>query len=110
MQTNISNLVMFLPFILDIHHFSTPPYLLFHSTRVLTSDGSNHVRSSMFNCLKLKIGRSSSITNRQRCSRTFDFRDSLMSNLVNLVKALLGSMLDFCSFEAKNRVFKLDHQ
>ena len=33
-----------------------------------------------------------------------------MSNLVNLVKALLGSMLDFCSFEAKNRVFKFDYQ
>ena len=33
-----------------------------------------------------------------------------MSALVNLVKALLGSMLDVCLFEAKNRVFQFDHQ
>ena len=33
-----------------------------------------------------------------------------MSNLVNLVTALLGSMWDFSSFEAKNRVFEVDHQ
>ena len=33
-----------------------------------------------------------------------------MSNLVNLVKALLGSMFDICSFKAKNRVFEFDHQ
>ena len=33
-----------------------------------------------------------------------------MSNLVNLVKALLGSMLDVCSFKAKKKVFEFDHQ
>ena len=33
-----------------------------------------------------------------------------MSNLVNVVKALLGSKFDVRSFEAKNRVFKFDHQ
>ena len=33
-----------------------------------------------------------------------------MSNLVNLVKALLGSMFDVRSFEAKNRVFEFNHQ
>ena len=32
-----------------------------------------------------------------------------MSNLVNLVKALLGSMFDVRSFEAKNRVFEFDY-
>ena len=32
-----------------------------------------------------------------------------MSNLVNLVEALLGSMY-ICSFEAKNRVFEFNHQ
>ena len=32
-----------------------------------------------------------------------------MSNLVNLVKSLLGSMFDIRSFEAKNRVFEFDH-
>ena len=33
-----------------------------------------------------------------------------MSNLVNVVKALLGSKFDVRSFEAKNRVFEFDHQ
>ena len=33
-----------------------------------------------------------------------------MSNLANLVKALLGLMFDVRSFEAKNRVFEFDHQ
>ena len=33
-----------------------------------------------------------------------------MSNLVNLVKALLGSMFDVRSFEAKKRVFEVDYQ
>ena len=33
-----------------------------------------------------------------------------MSDLVNLVKALLGSKFKVCSFEAKNRVFEFDHQ
>ena len=33
-----------------------------------------------------------------------------MSNLVNLVKALFGLMFFVRSFEAKNRVFGLDHQ
>ena len=35
---------------------------------------------------------------------------SSISNLVNLVKALLGSMFDVCLFGAKNRVFEFDHQ
>ena len=33
-----------------------------------------------------------------------------MSNLVNLVKSLLGLMLDVHSFKAKNRAFKFDDQ
>ena len=33
-----------------------------------------------------------------------------MSTLVNLAKALLGSMFDDCSFEGINRVFEFDHQ
>ena len=33
-----------------------------------------------------------------------------MSNLVNLVKALLGLIFDVCSFKAKNRVFEFDRQ
>ena len=33
-----------------------------------------------------------------------------MSDLVNVVKALLGSKFDVRSFEAKNRVFELDRQ
>ena len=33
-----------------------------------------------------------------------------MSNLVNIVKALLGSKFDVRSFEAKNRVFKFNHE
>ena len=33
-----------------------------------------------------------------------------MSNLVNLVKALLGSIFDFRSFEAKNRVVECNHR
>ena len=32
------------------------------------------------------------------------------SDLVNIVKALLGSMFDVRSFEAKNRVFEFDQQ
>ena len=31
-----------------------------------------------------------------------------MSDLVNLVKALLGSMFDVCFFKAKNRLFEFD--
>ena len=33
-----------------------------------------------------------------------------MSNFVNVVKALLGSMFNARSFEAKNMVFEFDHQ
>ena len=33
-----------------------------------------------------------------------------MSNLVNVVKALLGSKFDVGLFEAKNRVFKFNYQ
>ena len=46
-----------------------------------------------------------------RCSKN-DVPVSLMSNLVNLLKALLGSKFDVRSFifKAKNRVFKFDHQ
>ena len=39
-----------------------------------------------------------------------DVRVGSMSNLVNLVKALLGSMFDVCLFEPKNWVFEFDHQ
>ena len=82
---------------------------------IFISDGSNNVRSSMFDRSKPKIGCSSSITNRWTRSSSFDVRkndvrDSLKSNLVNLVKALLGSKFDVRSFEAKNRVFEFVHQ
>ena len=39
-----------------------------------------------------------------------DVRVSSMSNLVNVVKTVLGSKFDVRSFEAKNRVFEFDHQ
>ena len=44
-----------------------------------------------------------------RCLKN-DVRVSSMSDLVNIAKVLLGSMLDVCSFEAKIRVFEFDHQ
>ena len=39
-----------------------------------------------------------------------DVRVCLMSNLVNVVKALLGSMLNVRSFVAKNKRFEFIHQ
>ena len=39
-----------------------------------------------------------------------DVRVCLMSNLVNVVKALLGSMLNVRSFVAKNKRFEFSHQ
>ena len=81
------------------------------------SVGSNNVRSSMFEaqCSKPKIGCLSSITNIWTLSSLLDVgkndvRVSSMSNLVNLVKALLGSKFDVQSLKAKNRVFEIDHQ
>ena len=61
------------------------------------------------------IGCSSSITIKWTCLSSFDVRKndvraSSMGNLVNVVKALLGSKFDVRSFEAKNRVFEFDHQ
>ena len=64
----------------------------------------------MFDRSKQKIGCSSSITNRRTRSSSFDVRVSSMSNLVNVVKALLSSMFDVRSFEATNRVFKFDYE
>ena len=77
------------------------------------SDGSNYVRSSMFDCSKHKRGCSSLITQKWTRSSSFnvrknDVRVCSISNLVNLVKALLDSKFDVRSFEAKNREF--DHQ
>ena len=74
----------------------------------MISDGSNNVRSSMFDRSKPKIGCSSSITIRWTCSSSFDVRkndvrDCSISSLVNLVKALLGLIFDFRLFEAKIR-------
>ena len=82
---------------------------------VLGCDGSNYVWSSMFDCLKPKIGCSSLITKSWTCSRSFDVRKTdvwvcSLRNLVNLVKALLGSKFNVWSFEAQNRVFKFDNQ
>ena len=62
--------------------------------RLTSSDGSNYVQNSMFDCSKPKIGCSSLITKRWTNSSPFDVRKndvqvSSMSNLVNLVKALL---------------------
>ena len=78
-------------------------------------DGSNYVRSSMFDCSKPKIECSSSITKRLTRSSPFDVRKKdirvcSMINLVNIAKALLGSMFYVCLFEAINRVFELNHQ
>ena len=44
-----------------------------------------------------------------RCSKN-DVGVSLKSNLINIVKVLLGSKFDVRSFKAKNRVFEFDHQ
>ena len=79
------------------------------------SDGSNNVRSSMFDRSKAKIWCSSSITIRWTRSSSFDVRKndvrvSSMSNLVNVVKTVLGSKFDVRSFEAKNRVFEFYYQ
>ena len=87
------------------------PYTFF----LYYSDGSKNVRSLMFDRLKPKIGCSSSITIRWTRSSSFDVRKndvrvSSMSDLVNVVKALLGSKFDVRSFEAKSRVFEFDHQ
>ena len=61
------------------------------------SDGSNYVQILMFDHSKTKIGCSSSIANRWTRLSSFnvwknDVWVSLMSNFVNLVKALLVSM------------------
>ena len=69
----------------------------------------------MFDLSKPKIGCSSSINNRLTRSSSFDVEKnyvqvSSMSNLVNLEKALLGSKFGVRSIEARNRVFKFDHQ
>ena len=55
-----------------------------------------------------KIG--CSITKRKTSLSSFDVRKDRcsMNNVVNLVKALLGSMFDVCSFKAKNRVLEFD--
>ena len=50
----------------------------------------------------------------QKTNTSFDVRKTdvwvcSLSNLVNLVKVLLGSKFDVQSFEAKNRVFKFDN-
>ena len=73
------------------------------------SDGSNYVQSSMFDSLKPKIGCSSTIT---KSSSPFDvrkndIRDCSMSDFVNLLKAVLGSMFDVWSLDS---VFEFDHQ
>ena len=68
---------------------STSRYQLF-AIFSISSDGSNYVRSLMFNDLKPKTGCSSSITNSSfvQCSKKNDIWASSVSNLVNLVKAL----------------------
>ena len=80
---------------------------------LIYSDGSNNVQSSMFDRSKPKIG--CSITIRWTRSSSFDVRKndvrvSSMSDLGNVVKALVGSKFDVQSFEAKNRVFEFDNQ
>ena len=80
----------------------------------LSSDGSNNVGSSMFDCSKPKIECCSLITNRWTCSSSFinvrkkDVRVSSMSNLLNVVTDLLGPKSNVRLFVAKTRVF--DHQ
>ena len=59
----------------------------------------------MFDRSKAKIWCSSSFD-----VRKIDVRVSSMSNLVNVMKTVLGSKFDVRSFEAKNRVFEFDHQ
>ena len=73
------------------------------------SDGSNYVRSSMFNRSKQKIVFSSLITKRWKCPSRLDDRKNdlwvfLMSNLVNLVMGLLSSMFNVPSFQVENKV------
>ena len=63
----------------------------------ITIDRSNYSRSSMFDCLKPKIGSLSLITKRIICLRSFDVRKndvqvSSMSDSINLAKVLIGSM------------------
>ena len=53
----------------------------------------------MFDRSKTKIG----------CSRVHSMFEKMMSNLVNLVKALLRSMFDVCSCKAKNWLFEFNH-
>ena len=64
---------------------------------VTFSDGSNYVRSLIFDSSKPKLGCSKSNTKRWTRSSPIDVQKNdiqvcSMSNLVNLVKALLGSM------------------
>ena len=82
---------------------------------IYISDGSNYVWSLMFDGSKPKIGCLSLITKRWTWLSSFDVRKNdvwicSISNLVNLVKAILGSMFDVWLFEVKNSVFKFDHQ
>ena len=85
---------------------------IFH---VLNSEGSNYVQNSMVDCSKPKIAYSSLITKRWTLLNSFDVQKNnvrviSISDLVNLVKALLGLMFHVCSFKTKNRAFKFDHQ
>ena len=82
---------------------------------LISSDGSNNVPKSMFNRSKTKIGCSSLITIKWTQSNSFDVwkKDvwvSSMSNLVNLVKALLGLKFDVRSFKARKKGVRVRSQ
>ena len=64
-----------------------------------TSDGLNYVQSSI-----AKTWTHSNLFDVQKN----DVRVCSLSNVVNLVKALLGSKFDVRLFKAKNKVFQFD--
>ena len=75
----------------------------------MISNGSNYVQSLMFDHSKPKMKCSSTIT---KSSSPFDVQkndvqDCSMSDFVNLLKAVLGSMFDVWSYDS---VFEFDHQ
>ena len=76
--------------------------------------GQTMIEILLFERLKPKIGCSSLITKRWTRLSPFDVRKNdvrvcSMSDFVILIEALLGSMFDVSSFEAKNWVFEFDH-
>ena len=79
------------------------------------SDGSNYVRSSMFDLWKPKIGCSSSITKKMTTFESVRCTKKWCSSLFDEIfykssECLLGSIFDVRSFQAKIQVFEFDYQ